>query len=292
MWMIEIKEEPNPFLARVVIAGNWDGNVEVAKGLLEDVYERWPKGKRVNFLITCGGFINFERLGRLSHLDIGDVKNPIPQAVNVLAEEAKKRCQQLLSRDLREKLGEWTDYLTLGIDSFKDKISLTKTYISEPHVELVSLIDLRTNSYYWTGKSYPTPNQEKGLIRISDLKTHFLNLDIGKVMILGCHDLTIFNNRNWEKTGEWRKKIKTEFRNLARVENPTIVLQHPHTTDSILTWAAAWNELKRTLPTVKEYASAGRYYNPDNPSQERSKLVDVLARTKSSHTIDFIVHIK
>lgn len=266
--------------------------LRLRKELLGDVYERWPKGKRVKFLITCGGFVSFEWPQHLSYLAIGDNKNPNPQALDILVEEAKKRCQQLLSRDLREKLGECTDYLTLGIDSFKGKISLTKTYISEPHVELVSLIDLRTNSYYWTGKSYPTPNQEKGLIRISDLKTHFLNLDIGKVMILGCHDLTIFNNRNWEKMGEWRKKIKTEFRNLARVENPTIVLQHPHTTDSILTWAAAWNELKRTLPTVKEYASAGRYYNPDNPSQERSKLVDVLARTKSSHTIDFIVHIK
>lgn len=292
MWTIEIREDPNPFLARVIIAVNWDGNVEVVKRLLEDVYERWPKEKRVKFLITCGGFVNFQWPSYLSYLAIGDNKNPNRQAVNALIEEAEKNCQQLLSGNLHKKLAEGTDYLTLGVDSFKQKVSLTTNYISEPHVELVSLIDLRTNSYYWTGKSYPTTGQEKGLIRISNLKPHFRNLDIGKVMILGCHDLNIFNNRNWENTGEWKRKIKSEFRNLARKQGSTIVLQHPHTTDSVRTWVAGWSGLKGTLPTIKEYASAGEYYYPKNPGNERSELGKVLAKTKNCHTIDFIVHIK
>lgn len=287
MWTIKIREEPDPFLARILIAGDWDGNVEAVRRLLEDVCERWPKGKRVDFLITCGGFVKFGWPRSPSFPDIGDNKNPNPQVVKVLVEEAEKCCQQLLNGDLREKLAECTDYLTLGVDSPKGKISLTR-----PHVELVSLIDLRTNRYHWTGKSYPRTDQEKGLVIIRKLETHFLNLDVRKVMILGCHDLNMFNDRNWKNTGEWRREIKTNFRTLAQKKEPTTVLQHPHTTDSIRTWAAAWSKLKRTLPTVKVYASAGRYYNPDNPGKERSKLVDVLAKTKCGNTIDFIVHME
>lgn len=283
---ITIRGESNPFLARVIIAGDWNGSVEVAKELLQKIYEKWPKGNKVKFLITCGGFMNFEWPASLSYSDIGDGKNPNSQAVKVLVEEAKKYCELLLNGDVYEKLRKCTDYLTLGVDSFKGKISLTKTYISEPHIELVLLVDSRTKSYYWTGKSYPTPNQEKGLIRIFNLRTHFFNLDVGKVMILGCHDITIFNPRSKNAKG-WRAEVNKEFQKLAREEKPVIVLQHPHTTDSILTWAAAWGGIKRILPTVKEYASAGRYYNPKG---ERSPLVNVLAKTKCCNTVDFVVH--
>jgi len=304
MWTIEIREEPNPFLARVIIAGDWGGNVEVAKRLLGDVYERWPKGKRVKFLITCGGFVSFEWPQHLSYLAIGDNKNPNRQAVNVLIEEAEKNCQRLLSGDLHKKLAECTDYLTLGVDSFKEKVSLTTNYISEPHVELVALIDLRTDSYYWTGKSYPISDQQSGLVRISDLKTHFLD-DTRKVMILGCHDLKVFDPRHYKRKNmsNWRKIIIKEFHELAIGEQPVLVLQHPHETDCVEginvrgknspgTWDRAWKHLRKIVKSVNNYASAGKYYNSDYPCQERSKLVDVLAKTKNCHTIDFIVHIK
>lgn len=104
-------------------------------------------------------------------------------------------------------------------------------------------------------------------------------------MILGCHDLTIFNPRSKNAKG-WRERVNKEFRKLAREEKPIIALQHPHTTDSKLTWAAAWNGLMKELPFVKVYAGAGRYYNPEG---ERSKLNDVLEKTKRGNTIDYIV---
>ncbi|HAW49557.1 TPA: hypothetical protein DCX16_01200 [bacterium] len=178
----------------------------------------------------------------------------------------------------------------MGIDSYKEKVSATQNYISQPHIELVFLVDLRKNNkIYWTGKSYPTTGQQNGLVRISDLKTHFLDLDdVGKLMILGCHDLTIFNPRSKNARG-WRKEINEKFRELAKKEKPTIVLQHPHTTDSIKTWAAAWNGLRKELTTVKIYASAGRYYNPNNPKKPRSETNDVLKKTKCGNTLDFVV---
>jgi len=138
---VTIREESTPVLARVIITGGWNGSVEVAKELLEKICEKWPKGKKVKFLITCGGFVNFEWPASLSYSDIGDNKNPNSQAIKVLVEEAKKYCERLLNGELYQKLRKCADYLTLGVDSFKAKISLTKTYFSEPLIELVFLVD-------------------------------------------------------------------------------------------------------------------------------------------------------
>lgn len=289
-WTIELREDPNPSLAHIIIAGNWNGNVDVAGKLLEDIFEAWPKGKRVNFLITCGGFITFDWPSSLSYSDIGNNKFPDQKAVKFLVEEAGKNVELLLNNQLCRKLKECSRYMTVGIDTCKSKISVTRNYINEPHIELVFLIDLENGNYHWTGKSYPTPNQEKGLVRINDLRTHFFDSDFGKVLILGCHDLTVFNPRSDATAKGWRKNVKDEFKILSKKENPLIVLQHPHTTDSAKIWVSAWNRLRKLLPTVEEYGSAGRYFNEDKPC--RAELIDVLAKTKHGNTIDFVVWIE
>jgi len=288
-WDIEIKEDSKPFLARIVIAGNWEGKPEKAKKLLEDICKKWPKNRKVKFIMTCGGFIQFEWPKSLSRKDINDNKNPNKESVDILVKEAEKCAKFVLNEGLAEKLREFTDHITLGIDSYKEKISTTQNYINQSHIELVFLIDLKNNKIYWTGKSYPTPNQQGGLVRITDLKKHFFYLeDIGKVMILGCHDLTIFNPRSKNAKG-WREEVNKEFNKIAKEEKPLIVLQHPHITDSIRTWAAAWSGLKKELPTVKLFASSGRYYNY---GEERSEINDVLKKTKYGNTIDLIVRMK
>ena len=236
-----MRREPNPLLARIIIAGKWDGDISEAKKLLKDVYKKWPKEEKVKFFITCGGFIQFEWPRYITRRDIVDNKYPDDKVVKTLVAEAENCAKFVLSDGLSEKLKEVTDYLTLGIDSYKEKISTTQNYIKQLHVELVFLIDLRNDKFYWTGKSYPTPNQQNGLIIISDLKTHFFDLyDVGKTMILGCHDLTIFNPRSKNAKG-WRKKVNEEFRELAKKEQPICVLQHPHTTVKVRTWLNAWS---------------------------------------------------
>ena len=45
-WKIRVEKDPNPFLARIIIAGDWRGEPEEAKKLLEDIYQEWPKIKR------------------------------------------------------------------------------------------------------------------------------------------------------------------------------------------------------------------------------------------------------
>jgi hypothetical protein len=289
-WQLNLAGSPNPSIGRIIIKGPWKGNPDEAEKLLNDVYTKWPKGQKVKFLITCGGFIQFEWPEGISWEQVGDNRNPRNGAVNALIKEAEKCAKQVLSSGLGEKLREITDYITLGIDSYKEKISMTQSYISELHIETVFLVDLKTNQLYWTGKSYPTPGQQNGLVRITDLKTHFVNLSgAGKVMLLGCHDLTMFNNRNMDKTKKWRKDIKTEFRQLAEEEKPVIVLHHPHTTVTTATWRNGWSMIRNTLPSVQEYASAGRYYEEDRKKSDYDPLNNVLEATRRGSTLDIVI---
>ncbi|HAF07117.1 MAG: hypothetical protein XD76_0863 [candidate division TA06 bacterium 32_111] len=289
-WEIEeIREETNPSIARVIIKDEWEGNFNDAKRLLENICEKWPKDRKVKFLITCGGFIQFDWPKSISQKDIGDNKNPNENSLKKLLEEAENLAKNLLNCGLDKKLSKFTDYITLGIDTYKEKISKTNNYIGNLHAELVVLVDLRNKKFYLTGKSYPTSNQQKGLVRITDLKTHFFDLDdVGKLMILGCNDLTIFNPRSKNAKG-WRKDVRNEFLELAKSENPKIVLQHPHTTVKKKTWLNAWNGLRKTLPSVEIYSSSGRYYESDR--LDKDCLDDILKSTKKGNTstIDFII---
>ena len=288
LWKMEVKGEPNPFLSRIIIADEWDGNPHKAKELLEAVCEKWPKGQKVKFLITCGGFVQFDWPKSISRMEVDDNKNPNDEAVNALVAEAENWAKYVLGEGLSDKLRQFTDYVTLGIDSAKQKISTTQNYIGQLHVELVFLIDLRNNEFYWTGKSYPTPAQQNGLVRISKLEKHFFDLDIGNVMILGCHDLAIFNPRS-KNAKYWREQTNRDFKLLATIKKPVCVLHHPHTTVIRKTWLTSWNFLIKKLPSVEHYAGAGRYYEPYRERSKWDTLDNVLNSTKCGRSIDFVV---
>lgn len=285
---IEVKKDIDPFLARIVISGKWDCDVNTAKRILHKICDKWPKGNKVKCLITCGAFLNFDWPKSLNN--VGNNLFPHEKALYLLKTEALKQCDLLIDEELRKKLLHQTDYITIGIDSRKDKISLSNVLINQFHAEMVAILDLRTKQYFWTGKSYPTAGQENGLVRFQNLDSHFLELSFGKVMMLGCHDLNVFSPRGKVTTRKnWRKKIRKDFYKIIKQENPKIVLHHPHTTDSSRIWTPAWNELVKIAPTIKEYISAGRFFNKNGV---RSKLNNVLSKTKLGNTIDFIVNIK
>jgi len=283
---IEYRKYPKPGLARIIIAGDWDGNVEKSKELLKAVCAGWPENTKTHFLVTCGAFLTFQ--WPLSLPRIKDNKFPEKWVIEKLEFEVENHCRQLVDEEMRQKLLAVTDFITIGIDSYKEKISIASAIIKEPHVEMVALLDLRTGKYHWTGKSYPTTGQEDGLVRFQDLNSHFFGSSIGKVMVLGCHDLNIFNPRGAKTVRKaWRMQVRDDFYKLAKSERPIIVLHHPHTTDSSRIWTAAWNELAKTLPMVETYVGSGRYYN--NGKEQRSDIDDVLQKTKMGNTLDIIV---
>lgn len=287
---IKINEVSTPFITRIIIKNHWSGEKDDAKQILEKVTEIWPKNKKTKILMTCGGFIKFKWPKDINRSMVGDNLKPQNNVINCLVKDAKKCIIDILNNDLRKKLSKITDYLTIGIDSFKDETLINQNHISQLHIELVFLIDIKNNKFYWTGKSYPTSGQQDGLIIITDLKSHFLNLkDIGNILLLGCHDLTIFNNRNMKNTGEWRKKIKLGFRKLAMNKKVNIILHHPHTTVKTSTWKNAWEKIKRFFPAINHFAGSGRYYEPNRQSSKYDDLNDVLNSTKHGEVMTLIL---
>jgi hypothetical protein len=285
---VTVYRDSNPTIARIILTEEWHGNLDKAKSILNTVSDRWPEGEKVKFIITCGGFLQFDWPPSLTREEIGDNKFSEAEPVNRLVEDAKKCAERVLGGGLAEKLKESADYISFGVDTKKNKVSTTRNYIGQLHAELVVLADLKKKSFHWSGKSYPTSHQENGLVRIQDLTSHFLDLDVGKTMILGCHDLTVFNPRS-KNAGGWRKKVNEAFRKSAIEQKPIYALHHPHTTVKRLTWWNAWQHLHKTLPSVKHYAGAGTYFEAYRKGAKWDPIEEVRSATKIGNTIDFII---
>ena len=287
-WHIEIKQQPKARLGRIIITNAWQGNVTTARTLLEQICTKWPLDLKVDFLATCGAFLRFDWPASL--LPVRDYLHPEPTTVKTLLHEARQACDLLLD-GIASRLAKRVQYMTIGIDApLQNKITTTKNRITVPHIELVFVVDLCAQplQYYWTGKSYPTCSQAHKLVRIEDLTTHFLDLGIGKAMVLGCHDLTMFNPRARSVAKGWRKDVQEQFLRMAKRECPSIVLHHPHTTVKMKTWLLAWNQLGSDLPSVTEFVGSGRYQEDDVAEKKWDALSTVLNSTKNCPTVDLI----
>lgn len=288
-WKLEFSDDASPVLARVTIDGPWRGDAPTARRLLEDICEQWPKNRRVNCLTTCGAFLRFDWPESLP--DQSDNRFPNPGAMAVLESEGRKCCDRVLQSALVEKLRRHADYLTLGVDTFKDKISFAQAYIPEPHAEMIFVVDLRDGTYHFTAKSYPTPGQEKGLLRNTTLQNHFLRLNGTPTMVLGCHDLTIFNPRSDAKATGWRLDVKQEFKKLSEEYTPRWVLHHPHTAVKRRTWLASRSGLTQALPSVTNYVGSGVFSRKDKGWDGRDSITEVLADTKIGKVMDVVVRV-
>ncbi len=286
-WKLEFSDDSSPILARVIIDGPWRGDNPTAQRLLEDICKHWPEGKKVHCLTTCGAFLRFDWPTNIG--EQGDNRFPDQETMLILEREGRKCCAGLLQDSVVERLRGCTDYLTLGVDTFKDKISTTQARIPEPHAELVYVVDLSNGTFHFTAKSYPTTGQEIGLIRNATLENHFLELGGTKTMVLGCHDLTIFNHRSDAKATGWRLDVKRRFKNLATEYKPRWVLHHPHTAVKKRTWLASWSGLAEALPSVESYAGSGTFSRKDYGWDDRDDLPEVLAVTKAGDIMDVIV---
>lgn len=293
-WSIDFQVPSNAPLARIVIDGSWRGDSRVAQKLLGDVCEGWPRNAHVHCLSTCGAFIVFDWPEAIPKQ--ADNRFPGAEAMQKLDTIARGHLKAVLGNDLLERLRKVSDFLTVGVDSLKPKISSTDNYCSENHAELVYIVDLKTGEIIQsTGKSYPTPKQERGLFRVEDVGSHFVNLGGVCTMVLGCHDLTIFNPRSDAKaSAKWRVQTKNEFKRLMKQFRPTWVLQHPHTAVSPMTWRHAWNVLsnKQKYPSIKSYLGTGCYsYRDTRKGLARKPLQSVLDKTKSPDVADIVVHL-
>lgn len=250
-------------------------------GYINSLFKRFVK-KNINkrhfdFIVTPGGFLHFKFPSQLYDEHI-DIEKPTRKQIELLHQQARMTIEDFLydklANDIFDGLKNVADYITIGIDG--------ESIIQR--IELIAIYDLKRNEIiHWTGKFYPTKSQERYLIKYPYLSSHFTKLNGYKVMILGCHDLSVFSNRGQSIAMNWRKDIAEIFKSKCRVFKPSIVLQHPHNTDSSMTWRASWLELERVLPDVTDYA-AGIYFDEEEP---RSSLEDVLNKYKKGNVLDF-----
>jgi hypothetical protein len=274
--------DKNPKIARIILSYDFNEPLKEAKGLLEEIYSQWPEGLKVDFIVTCGGFIEFDWPGSIKK-KIGKVTEPDEEIISKLVNTGEYHIKSLIDDGLKANLKKIANYITIGADSYL----MDGDYIINS-IELVYVVDLNNNNIYATGKSYPTPSQQSYLLRYADLNSHFINLDNKSIMVLGCHDLNLYSERSHNNAKGWRQDTINEFRKMARMKKPELVIHHPHYTDSIRIWSTALGGLKKDLPGIK-FVSCGKYYNHD--CNQRSPIESVLDRTKNIDTIDFILKI-
>ena len=165
----------------------------------------------------------------------------------------RKGIRNLLKSELVLRLRRVTRGLTLGVDlPLQNKVTTTGNRIASPHVELVCIVDLKSEPFHlhWTGKSYPTTGQANRLVRVTDLSSHFLMLNgIGEVLVLGCHDLTMFNPRARANAQGWREHTWKAFESLRKTQEAACGVTSPahHREDPLLDSSLEWSTPSLTV---------------------------------------------
>ena len=241
-----------------------------ARDLLSSTFETLPADKQARFVITPGGLLLSELPSGLS----GRAGwNSVASDFSLIQRAAEAVVRRVVSaRVLRLARGKAAS-LTIGIDLHNS---------AEQHAELVAFIRIADGKILrWTGKSYPTAAQEGSLIQVLDLESHCLRFEGERVLILGCHDLNMFSPRGWSNQvpGGYRRERCSAVRSIVSGFRPTVVLHHPHTTDSPRIWLQSWASLNLEFnSTLNDWASGICFYRWEGV--ERGTLRKVAAATR------------
>ena len=276
-------------IARLVVTRkqlDWFGYLHPSKlqKIIEKFLAKTYKKMKFEFILTPGGFLNFDWPKEL-HYNI-DIKEAEKNFIPTFFVEAEKEIDYFfddLPEWLFKQLRETTDYFTIGIDGFNP--------VNDQSIELIAVYDLKKQKViHWTGKFYPVEDQKNSLVKINDLNTHFIKLNNQNIVILGCHDLSVFNPRGQANANpnSWKKKTANEFKRLCQNFNPDIILQHPHYTDTPNIWNLDWRTVEKELPNVKHFASGINFSHFSYPwGRVRGNIDDVLKKTKKGDVIDY-----
>lgn len=273
------RAEGEPLIVRVVVDGEPASSPEAASEVLLEAFESWPTPGRTKFAITPGGFVvgDFPATWRGG---LGWASTP--KDLDDLIRFAHPVVESCVTKAVLSAAKRRTQFLTIGVDLIDRP--------SEPHAELVAVVECSSGKIVrWTGKSYPTGYQESMLVQVADLKSHFLDIAGERVLVLGCHDLNMFSARaraNQNPEGVRRQRCDAMARATARFR-PTVVLQHPHSTDTPNTWRMPWACLVRDYPSVRSYASGIGYFRWDD--DVRRPLDDVLRATRSEGRVADVI---
>ncbi|MCY4012270.1 MAG: hypothetical protein OXG82_06090 [Gammaproteobacteria bacterium] len=284
-------------VARIVVDGapartNRRGsNVAGARRMLLQARAHRTWGKPASFAMTPGGFLQYpfpaDYAGRRGW-------RSRDHDFRALARWAQAAVDEFLTPRVLAAARPAADYLTLGVDLHNDVWKGEALRTAGLAAELVAIVETASAAtVHWTGKSYPTPSQERMLVREPDLDSHRFECRHGRILVLGCHDLNMFSNRSRSRLrpGTPRSVCWHEMNRLAGEFAPTAILHHPHSTDSRQIWSVGWSGARRLLPTGADgrphvWASAIAYYNRHGA---RQALGDVLEATACCSRVAYVV---
>jgi hypothetical protein len=129
-------------------ARNW-ASVAAAAALLLDAFGTgWTRDQRSTFVLTPGGFVTGQFPSRWQG---GSGWRSRKRDFHTLVQHAEPIVERILTSKVLDKVRDRTD-ITVGIDL---------TGNDDEHAELVAVVDVaRAKVVQWTGKSYPTVEQE------------------------------------------------------------------------------------------------------------------------------------
>ena len=278
----------NAPIVRVVVDGcpslkREETNFTRARNMLLRVFSdsRWP-GNAL-FAVTPGGF----------------VKAPFPddwkgkrgwdsraEDFRALVSHMWTAVAEVLTPQVLDAARGRADFLTLGVD-LNDRSGKGKMEgkARETHAELVAIVDVeRGETVHWTGKSYPVSWQDSTLVQEADVASHLFQCRTERVLVLGCHDLNMFSPRAKANmsAGSRRHRRSRQMRKLTREFWPTMILHHPHSTDSPRVWSTAWSGAREFLPRRRGarhvWVSGIAHYR--HGGKRRGALSDVLGATR------------
>lgn len=257
-------------IVRVVVRGRPASSPRAAGEMLLEAFGHWPSSGRAKFTVTPGGFV----VGRFPSRWSGGVSwDSAAKDLSALTRAAQPVLDACLSKPVLARARTKTRVLTIGVDLEGD----------DADAELVAVVDCDSgNVVRWTGKSYPTGYQESRLVQVADVGSHLVEIADERVLVLGCHDLNMFSARaraNQSEDGQRRQRCDAMAKAAARFK-PTVVLQHPHSTDTPNIWRMPWACLTRDFPSVRSYASGIGYFRWNG--EPRSSLSEVLQGTRSA----------
>lgn len=270
----------NTTIVRIVVDGQPPGDQKSAERMLLAAFKKWPKGVKTKFAITPGGFVT-GRWPERTTIPLGwDSRG---RDLARLTREAELWLEDVATPRVFDAAEGRTDVLTIGIDLDGGP--------NGAHAELVAVYDVSARQFVrWTGKSYPTGDQEHTLYHLTDLDSHLIKLAGERVLVLGCHDLMMYDPRGQANTTQGSQKHQRSHTMHALVTRfkPTVVLQHPHSTYSPAIWRNAWAKLRRDTPTVRTWGSGIAHYSGRADKKPRP-LGKVLAATKSDDVRDIVL---
>jgi hypothetical protein len=265
-------------IGRLVVS-NYDYDLRRWKSAMKSFISK-ASGNKFTFVVTPGAFMRFEWPSRLDGMTRDEAAKP--ENLKVLFGVAARRVETAfdsLDAEVKRKWAATADYLSVGIDSYQESPGAD--------AQLVALFDLgRRKVVMVTGKFYPALGEASTLVRIEDTASRLVEIGGERLLLLGCHDLNAYNPRG--RHSPKRKKLAGTTRRAIVAFGPTLVLQHPHTTDSPNIWHTPWLTLEKELPSMRTYASGINYKNKDG-GRPRRKLPLVLERTKMGDVVDMVV---